>query len=331
VYIAIIFAGRIRDGRQPSAIGYFLPAVCYLLVMAPWFARNFLAVGAPLSPAGTMTLWLTDYDDLYSFGKELSWRTYLAWGWSNILRAKLHVAWINFQRLWAEGLMIFLLPFAAVGVWRLRRRVEFLPALIYAPLLYAAMTLAFTEPGWRGGWFHSGAALLPFLYAAAMEGLDTLVGWVARFRRDWDVDQARLVFSGGLVALAVLFSGYLYGGRVLGGGPDAPSWNRRDQVYADLAAWLDEHVQSDAAVMVNSPPTFYYFSGRPCLAVPNGDLETLLAVAQRYGGDLLILDRNRPGPLAALYEGEMSDSRVELWATLEDDQVGPVRVYRIGL
>ena len=330
IYIAIFAARSSTSGRPlPLASCLLLPATCYLLVMAPWFIRNLLAVGAPLSPAGTMTLWLTNYDDLYSFGKELSWRTYLAWGWGNILYAKLHAAWINFQRLWAEDLMIFLLPFAAIGAWRLRRRLEFLPALIYAPLLYAAMTLAFTEPGWRGGWFHSSVALLPFLYAVAIEGLDALVGWVAKLRRTWDVVQARRVFSAGLVVLAVLLSAYLYSDRVLGGRQDVPPWNQRDQIYPRLVAWLDEHAPPEAVVLVNSPPTFYYFSERHCLAVPNGDVETLLTVARRYGGDVLVLDRNRPGPLAALYAGELSDPRVELWATLDDDYVGPVKVYKL--
>jgi len=324
IYVALLIARRDVGVRS-----FLLPVLCYLLVMAPWFARNFLVIGAPLSPAGTTTLWLTNYDDLYSFGKELSWRTYLAWGWDSILRAKLHAAWINFQRLWAEALMIFLLPFAAIGAWRLRRRVEFLPALIYVPLLYATMTLAFTEPGWRGGWFHSSTALLPFLYAAAVDGLDALVGWAARLRRTWDVVQARRVFSVGLVALAVLLSGYLYSERVMVGRLGTPPWNQRDQVYSHLAAWLDEHAPSDAVAMVNSPPTFYYFSERPCLSVPNGDVETLLAVARRYGSDVLILDRNRPDPLATLYTGEIADPRVELWATLDDDYVGPVRVYRL--
>ena len=330
IYIAIFAARSSTSGRPlPLASCLLLPATCYLLVMAPWFARNLLTIGAPLSPAGAKTLWLTNYDDLYSFGKELSWRTYLAWGWGNILYAKLHAAWINFQRLWAEDLMIFLLPFAAIGAWRLRRRLEFLPALIYAPLLYAAMTLAFTEPGWRGGWFHSSVALLPFLYAAAIEGLDALVGWVAKLRRTWDVVQARRVFSAGLVVLAVLLSAYLYSDRVLGGRQDVPPWNQRDQIYPRLVAWLDEHAPPEAVVLVNSPPTFYYFSERHCLAVPNGDVETLLTVARRYGGDVLVLDRNRPGPLAALYTGELSDPRVELWATLDDDYVGPVKVYKL--
>ncbi|MDH7474041.1 MAG: glycosyltransferase family 39 protein [Anaerolineae bacterium] len=340
VYIAI-FAARWRfqpstshpspSHSLPLASCLLLPASCYLLVMTPWFIRNLLTIGAPLSPAGAKTLWLTNYDDLYSFGKELSWHTYLAWGWGHILQAKLHAAWVNFQRLWAEDLMIFLLPFAAAGAWRLRHRWEFLPALIYAPLLYAAMTLVFTEPGWRGGWFHSSVAFLPFLYAVAMEGLDVLVGWIARLRRIWDVVQARQVFSAGLVVLAVFLSAFLYGQQVLSGQPGVPPWNERDQIYPQLITWLDEHVPPETLVLVNSPPTFYYFSERPCLTVPNGDVETLLAVARRYGGSILILDHNRPDPLAALYTGELSDPGVELLFVLNDDYIGPVKVYRITL
>lgn len=330
VYIAIFAARSSTSGRPlPLASCLLLPAICYLLVMAPWFIRNLLAVGAPLSPAGTMTLWLTNYNDLYSFGKELSWYTYLAWGWSHILQAKLHAAWVNFQRLWAEDLMIFLLPFAAIGAWRLRRRWEFLPTLIYIPLLYIAMTLVFTEPGWRGGWFHSSVALLPFLYVAAMEGLDVVVGWIANLRRTWNVNQARRVFSAGLVMLAALLSAFLYGQRVLSGPRGVSPWNERDQIYPQLVTWVDEHVPPETVVLVNSPPTFYYFSERPCLTIPNGDIETLLAVARRYNSDILVLDRNRPEPLAALYAGELSDPRVELWVTLDDDYVGPVKVYKL--
>jgi len=325
VYIALLLARR----RRPSIASCLLPAVFYLLVMTPWFVRNWLVSGTPLSPAGTMTMWLTHYDDLYSFGKELSWRAYLAWGWDNILRAKLHAAWINLQRLWAEDLMIFLLPFAAAGMWRLRRRVEFWPALIYLALLYGTMTFVFTEPGYRGGLFHSGGALLPFLYAVSMEGLDAFVAWGAKWRRTWDVHQARWVFSIGLVALAVLLSGFLYAGRVWSGGREMPPWNYQQHIYPRLSAWLRENMSSEAVILVGSPPTFYYFSEMPCLAVPNGDVETLLAVARRYGGNILVLDRNRPLPLAGLYAGQVSDARIELWNTLQDDYLGPIKIYKL--
>jgi hypothetical protein len=38
--------------------------------------------------------------------------------------------------------------------------------------------------------------------------------------------------------------------------------------------------------------------------VPNGDVTALLAVAERYDVEYLLLDWNYPAPLAALYAGE---------------------------
>ncbi len=83
--------------------------------------------------------------------------------------------WLNLQRLWVENLLIFLLPFTVLGLWRLRRERLLWPFFLYAPLLFAAMTLAFTFPGMRGGLFHSGGALLPFFFAAAGPGLEAVL------------------------------------------------------------------------------------------------------------------------------------------------------------
>jgi hypothetical protein len=46
--------------------------------------------------------------------------------------------------------------------------------------------------------------------------------------------------------------------------------------------------------MVNNPPAFWYYTRRPAVVVPApiGDVETLLAVADRYGVAYVMLDRN---------------------------------------
>ena len=143
--------------------------------MAPWFARNLRVIGRPLSTAGLQTLWLTDYDDLFSYGKPLTLRAYLDWGWDNILRSKLQALWLNAQTVLFVGWMIALAPLGLLGAWRLRRQAAFRLAGLYGVLLYLTMSLVFTFPGWRGGMLHSTVALLPALYAAAMEGLDLFV------------------------------------------------------------------------------------------------------------------------------------------------------------
>lgn len=284
----------------------------YLLVMAPWFLRNLSVTGAPLSPAGTKTLWLTDYDDLFCYGCDLSLRFYLAWGWDNILHSKLFALWANVQRFLAEDCLIFLFPLVIVGLYRLRRRPSFFLAIIYFFLIYLTHSLAFTFPGWRGGFFHASGVLLPFLYAAAVEGLDAVVGWAARRRRNWNRRQAQAVFVAAVVLGAVVLSAYAMVEKLL-------VWRDTDLIYKEADHWLAQQKAEIAVVMVDNPPAFWYHTGRPAVVVPNGGPDTLLAAADRYGVQYVLLDPNRPAPLARLYDGTTSHPRLRPVATWKDE------------
>ena len=276
----------------------------YLLVMAPWFLRNLVAIGTPLSPAGVKTLWLRVYDDLFCYGCDLSPRSYLAWGWPEILGSKLWAAGMNLERFLAEDGLIFLLPFALIGLYRLRRRLPFLLSLIYLFLIYLTHSLAFTFPGPRGGFFHASAPMLPFLFTAGMEGVEIAVEWAARQRR-WDLRQAQVVFGIAMVALAVFLSMYAAAQKL-------PAWRHTDMVYNEIGRWLAQEGIVEGTVMVANPPAFWYYTGYPAVVVPNGDVEALLAVAGRYKVRYVLLDRNRPAPLAELYVHGTRDPRLQL-------------------
>jgi hypothetical protein len=305
------------------AIRYLLFAICYLLVMGPWFVRNIQAIGRPLSVAGMRTLWLTDYDDLYSFDMTLSLSTFLDWGWGNIVQSKLQGLWLNLQTLFFVDWMVALAPFGLLGIWRLRQRVFFWPAWLYGLGLYLVMSLGFTLPGVRGAMLHSSVTLLPFLFAATMYGLDGMVAWVAARRRTWRARQARVVFSAGLVGIVVGLSLFLYVQKL-------PSY-RGDHVYETIADWMAETIAPDERVLVNDPAAFYYHSQRECLAVPNGGIEVLTAVAERYDARYLILDKNVPSPLRGLYKQPDGDGRFQLVRRFRDREGDTVNVYRVGL
>jgi hypothetical protein len=291
----------------------------YLLTMAPWLARNLSTVGTLLPPAGTKTIWLRTYDDIACFGCDLSFQSYLAWGWRNILSSKFSALWINFQRFLAEDCLVFLFPFAVVGFGRLRRRLPFLLSLIYLSVLYLVHSLVFTFPGWRGGFFHSSGVLLPFLFAAAIQGLDVVVGWVARRRHRYlNMQQARKVFTVAMVAAAVALS--LYAASIT-----LPAWRDADVAYREIGLWLDAHeVSPDVVVMVNNPPGFTYHTGLPSVVVPNGGVETLLTVVERYHVTHVVLDANRSRELAELYGGTAAEG-LDLVATFQN---GKVKLFR---
>lgn len=293
----------------------------YLLVMTPWFIRNLSVSGTLLSPAGVKTIWLTEYDDLFCYGCDLSPSSYLAWGWDNILASKLYALWINLQRLLAENCQVFLLPFVTIGLYRLRRQPSFLLCSVYLVLLYLFHSLVFTLPGWRGGFWHSSGALLPFLYTAAVGGLDTSIVWTAR-RRRWRLRQAQVVFTMAALAAAITLSGYAVLSKL-------PAWWNADAVYQEVGAWLDtQDVLDTTVVMVNNPPGFYYHTGMSSVAVPNGSVDILLDVCARYAVDYVVLDSNHPLPLVSLYQGQIVSDLLVPAATFRD---GSVKVWRIAI
>jgi hypothetical protein len=296
-----------------------LITVGYLLVMGPWVVRSWQVNGSLIAGAGLSTAFLKDYDDIFAYGTPLTWQSYVTWGWGAILESKARALLVNLQRLWAEGLMIFLLPLTALGLWRLRRERLLWPVFAYLPALFIVMTFVFTFPGMRGGLFHSTGALLPFFFAAAGPGLETALRWGARRFRGWQVRRAWPVFSAGVVVLAALVTGLALWQAGLFDG----TWNRRDEGYAAIDRWLDETGVGNVVVMVGDAPAFSWHTGHPAIAVPNEPLDTVVAVAERYAALYLVLDDKRPRTTDALYAGEEAHPRlvqrysVETWQVYE--------------
>jgi hypothetical protein len=308
----------------PYILRFTLPLLLgYLLLMLPWFWRNWHVAGTPLPVHGSQTIWLADYDQLFSYGRELSAQTFFAQGIGPILQGRWWALTNNLQSALAVWGMIFLAPLALVGGWQLRRHLLIQLAGIYGLLLFIAMSLIFAFPGPRGGLFHSGAALLPFIYGAAAAGLDWAVDWAARRRRGWHAATAKQVFGVGLVAMAITLSSFIYYQRVLRGN----AWNLADPLYPAIVAWVAAQAP-EATVMIGNPPAYRYYGGGLSVVVPNEDLETLLQAAARYQVDYLVLDRNHPAPLAGLYQQPTSQPGLELVQTF--GQGDKTYIFKIG-
>ena len=306
------------DGRTKVFIlhaqrsSFILILTGYFAVMLPWFLRNLSVIGAPLSTAGSQTIWLCNYDELFAYGRQFDLSHLLSCG--NALATRINGVASGAIYWLAEAGMIFLAPLIVIGLWRERRARLLRAALWYAALLFAALTLVFTFTGDRGGLFHSTGALLPFFYAAAPAGLDAVIDWIARRRRSWNAATAKRVFSAAFIAYAVLLSFFVYHGRVIGPDWSNPIWNQSDRVYAAIGQWLREQGELDPIVMVNNPPGFTYQTGLPSMVVPYGGDTDLLRAADQFGARWVVLDANRPEPLAGVYAEPGSAERLRLHA-----------------
>lgn len=287
--VILLFAAR-RWKESSVGLRAWLPVGGYLLVMLPWFVRNEMAAGSPLGVGGANTLWLVEYNDLFNYPAVLSAERYWAAGWGVIAQGKWQALVSNLQTIIAVQGLVFLAPFIALGLWKLRANGVFRPAILYAGLLYFFMTAVFSFPGSRGGLFHSSAALLPFYSGAALAGIDSAIDWVARRRPRWRADQAKA----GYTLMAVLLAAVLTLGILF---VRLKDWDADQTRLASFRSALP----AAAVVMSNNPPGLWVAAGHPGVIVPNGNVQTLLAAADQFGVRYVLLDANYPPALAELY------------------------------
>lgn len=287
----------------------------YLLVMGPWMLRNLAAFGVPLAPGGGRTLWLTAYDQLYAYpAGSLNLQTWLAAGPAAVLQPRLEAAGLNLQTALSVQGEIFLAPLVLAGLWRLRRQRPVILGAAAWLLTFAAMTLAFPFAGGRGGFFHSGAALQPLFWAVVPAGLDAFLEW-GRRHRSWEPERSRPVFGALIAAAAAVLTLALYYGRVIGK-PGEPLWNQAAARYAQIEQTLAaQGAAPDDRVLVNNPPGYYLVSGRPALVIPSGDLDTLLAAADRYGARYLALEIDQIHGASELFENPRDHGRLDYLGT----------------
>lgn len=296
--------GAAKTGRLLQAVDLLAAAVFgYFLVTGFWYWRNVNTFGSLLPPGGSAALWLTDYDQTYAYpAGSLNFASWWAYGFSNALAARLDALVLNLKTFAGVQSEIVLLPLIAAGAYRLRRepRVRFAGLMWLLTLL--AMTAAFPFAGSRGGFFHSGAAFQPLLWALAAVGFDEFLAWGGR-RRGWRENRARKMFSPVAVAAAASLTALFFTQIVIGSQPGQLAWRASWDHYQAVEARLSElGVPGYAVVMVNNPPGYYAAANRWAVAIPNSPPEVILQAANRYGAAYLILEKNHVRSLDTIYQ-----------------------------
>lgn len=280
----------------------------YILTMSPWIVRNLVAFGSLQPPGSLSTLWLLDYNDLFNYPPDLNATDFFRAGIGEILRVRWMGFWGNLGTIVAVLHLVFLFPFGLIGFWQSRKDTFIAPALVYGLALFGAMTILFPLPGMRGGMFHSGGALLPFVFAASLVGLR----WTVSRMSGWNHHQAMRVFGAACVVFAALVTGYVLFGKL-------PTWNESNAVYSQVGEALNDlGVGPDTLVMSNNPPGMYTMTGRGGVPLPNGNEATLLHVARDYGVQYLVVDANVPEGLSSLYADGPSSGALQPLATFGD-------------
>lgn len=301
--ILILYQGRFNLRKNATAIKIVILILGYLLIMAPWFYRNYNAFGTLLSPGGARTLWLTNYDQLFSYpADQLTIQSWLSSGLWEIIRTRLWALGINFQRTVAEQGMIFLTPLVILGLYHYRKDLRVRTGLYVWSLAFVLMSVVFPFAGARGGLFHACAALQPLFWALSPVGLNIFVNWGTR-RRGWNRDQAMLVFGCAVVGFAITISMAVYSQRVIGFKSTGNPWGQTAAHYQALEKELQAvGARPGDIVMVKNPPGYYVANSRGAIVIPDGDVGTLLAAASRYDTHYVLVEVDHTHGLDDLYQ-----------------------------
>lgn len=295
----------VRGPRSASARWLGLFVVSYALALSPWMIRNLWVMGSPFGLGGTRTLWMLSYDELFSLDpSRLTAARYLASDLGVQTSAKLEALLGNLATLWVAQGQVLALPVALGAAWVWRRKPLTQLVMLYGVFALAALSLAFTYPGPRGAFLHSGGALVPFIGAGAALGADRLVAWAAA-RRRWTA-AAGPVLLGGFLILHLSAGAALAAGRPLG------------DTLTPIAAYrrADALLPAGAGAAVVNPPAFFFHTGRSAIVIPDGPAEDLGTALDRYGLAYAIVDANHPAALDGLYAAPETASGFRVVANL---------------
>lgn len=291
----------------------------YLLIMTPWLIRNFLEFGSPLSPGASRTLWLLDYDELFEFSVEkLNFSRWWAAGFLELLRVRYDALILNLESTFASLGMIFPGVIAILGIFRMRRHQLVQLGWMYWLVLVLVMTVAFPFAGTRGGFFHSGAALSPLIWVLVPHGVEVLTGWSVRVF-NWQTRKIRPFYIVMLVVYVVIFSlGMVYTNVIGSDLAEGLLWSQTQRQYTAVEAYLKSIDADPEAIIISAmPPAYTSLTGRPSITIPDGGIEPLLAVIDRYQAEYVLIEENHPDEIEELFLTPADTQGLVYLSTLE--------------
>jgi hypothetical protein len=161
-----------------------------------------------------------------------------------------------------------------------------------------------------------------FLWALVPVGLDKFIQWGGQ-KRGWKTEQARRVFQIGIIAIMVLLSGVIFYQRVVASTNGVSNWLIDESKYKNVFQELIRLGDNDekTLVMVKNPPGWNLVTRTQAIVIPDGGISALLAAANKYGANLLLLDKDHPDSLKNLFKGEERIPELELIFIKDDIQV----------
>lgn len=298
-----------------------LVVIGYGLVMGPWFWRNLNYYGTLMPPGGLQTIWLTNYDQTFSYpAANITYSRWIAEGWAAHFRTWGQALEENLLNLLVFQGGIILLPLMICGVWQLRREhwVQFMSGM--GLLTFLTMTFVFPFSGPRGGYIHSASAYQIFGWLMVVPGLEAAARFLKEKRH---LPAKRSIFVLGVIGILmmVVITVWGFSTRVIGADLKNSKWTSSEKAIEGAVDYLKANgaAQKDI-VMVNNPPGFFLVSQMTAIVIPHGPLKTAIAAAEQFGATYLLLDENQTN-LVDVYMHPSDWPGIRYLATVNEIQI----------
>ena len=287
-----------RPAARAPSISVAAAAGCvvvFVLVMAPWWARQ-LAVFGSLSPstASGKVLFIRSIDEWNSITTPATLEHLLGMGIGPLLATRiggLVAAVRDLRHLVAGSLLV---PLMVIGGWARRRSQDFRPFFIYAAILFAfsALVSAVHVPG--GTFIHSASRWRRSPTSWPSRGSRSSSPGSPLADRPGTRRVPRRVFSGAVIGFAIFCSGGRHGLRPRGAGTAVATRRWR----SPRPSTLPGRPPTDRVMSIDAASTKYW-TGRGGVVLVNDPLDTIRDVARAYDIRWLVLDKDDTVPAAA--------------------------------
>lgn len=304
----------------------FLILTGYLLVMGGWFGRNIGLFGSLFPPDNGRNLWLTQYNDLFYYpASRIDVQHWLSLGWKSIVENRFQALSLNLQSLLAVMGGIVLFPFMILGFIKQRSSGILKLCLVLLGLEFILMSIVFPFAGGRGGFFHSGSAFQIILWSMVPIGFSTAIDFGVK-KRGWKPGRAWIMFGTALLCGYAIVTMIAFSNKVQGFTNTDQGWDEQEKQYTLLVKELTRlGVSRSAPIMIGNPPGYYLASNQMAVVIPEGGVEAVLAAAEKYHVEYLVIDQDHPASLDGLFSLTEDFPQFELIEMFES-----YKIYRIS-
>jgi len=298
-FVALVALTRPSGSSWRPAIGRIVGVAATAAVVAiPWWLRNFVTFGSPFPGQVADNVFLTRNEQIYAYLDRPTLSGFLDQGLPSIVGNVAAAFWHDFVDVMlvpAAPVVLFGIITIVFAIWRRRQ----LPAatwtsplallLASGALTFLATSLLFPVATQWGTFEHAAGPLLVGLIVASVLGGDAFVAWLVR-RRHWQRENGWMA-PAALIALTLPLALLQWSSAAREAQSDHRTIARlADSLPAELAA---AGVDSSAPIITDRPIWLSDATGRPTLALSDEPVDTLLALASRFGAGAVVVVEQR--------------------------------------